>query len=51
MHSVCCGLVEVRTECPFSLVCMLFQEESVDVVVNCGIFLSGCLIVTLPCRH
>ena len=43
-------LVNVRTECPFSFVCVLFQEESV-VIVDDGIFLSRCLTVALPCRH
>ena len=43
-------LVDVRTECPFSFVCVLFQEESVVIVVNGGIFLSRCLTVALPCR-
>ena len=44
-------LVNVRTECLFSFVCVLFQEESVAIFVNGGTFLSRCLVVALPCRH
>ena len=43
--------VDVRTECPFSFVYVLLQEESVVTVVDGGIFLSRCLAVALPCRH
>ena len=45
--SVCC--VDVITECLFIFVCVLFQEESVVIDVNGGIFLSRCLTVALPC--
>ena len=44
-------LVNVKTECPFIFVCVLFQEESAVVVVDGGIFFSRCLIVALPCRR
>ena len=41
----------MRTECPFSFVCVLLQESVVIIVVNSGTFLSRFLIVALPCRH
>ena len=44
--------VDVRTGHLFIFVCVLFQEENIDViVVGDGIFLSRCLIVALPCRR
>ena len=33
-------LVNVRTGCPFSFACVLFQEGSVVIVVDGGIFLN-----------
>ena len=39
-------LVNVMTECPFSFVYVLFQEESVVIAVDGGIFPSRCLTVT-----
>ena len=44
-------LVDMKTECPFSFVCVLLQEESAVVIdVDGGIFISRCLTVALPCR-